>query len=1233
MKRTLRKSGTRLRGPERLEGRALLAADPLFARALVSTGSFADITNASNNAGEVYLGGTFRGMVDFDPGPSQEIRTSTAVDPDPSDNMLPPGDGFLAKYSPRGELVWLRTFPVENGQSFQLADLAVGADGRIAVVGAASAGIDLDPGPGMVNPPGMGAFVLTFDPQGFIGSASRFATTSADPSANLPSTVAVDAAGALYVAGSLNDGTTDFDPGPGQSIVGGQGDSYLVKLNADQSLAFVDVFVSADPGNALIGDIAPVPGGNGDIYLGGTFRGTVDFDPRAGVQNRSSTSQFTDAFLVRLNANGAFVQVATFGGSGSDSLGTVDLLTSGNAVQGVVVGATVTGAVNLGGGITVPSQGGFDVVAARFSPSLAPVWGRSIGGSGNSVVSGIGVDGAGTIYLGGTFTGQLNFQTPGGGSTVTARGGSDLYIVALNGDGTVREGVQIGGSGTESSSFLQVSDTDFVTLNGLYVAEEESQESNILGIALPTAFPNANAFFSRISFRGDVVGPAVDAVGPVDPAFRTTPVGSIDVVFTEPINRASFTTADLSLTRNGAAVSTAGLSVAPVAGASLRYRVSGLAPSTGADGNYVFSVNAAGINDTAGNAGSGVRSTSFTVDTVRPSIVSVGPVDPSPRNVPVGTIDVVFSESIALPSFTADDVALSRNGAAVSTAGLSVAAVPGDPTRYRVSGLAPLTGDDGNYVFGVGAGGISDPAGNVGSGGVTTTSFTVDSGVTPVDPSRPMIVSILPVEPAPRTAPFRAIDVSFSEPIDVASFTVDDLVLRRNGTPVPIGGGVSIAQIPGTAPGAVPVYRISGLEQATATPGSYTLTVLAEGIFDPDGNPGVPATSNALTRSSLLGDYDGDGTADLALYEYDTAQSAGVFAVRLSNNGSPVDRTVPVADVDANVIPVAGDFDGDGRTDFAVVNPTARLGGATDPNASVWIILLSGSNDQRREVPFGAAGVLDRPAPADFDGDGITDIATFRANSDLVPGAAQWFILPSAPNPGFQTVNGAFTVLFGAAGGVDLPAPADYDGDGRADIATFRPISDLVPGAAQWFILPSAPNDATYTTTLGGFPITFGAAGNADQPALADFNGDGRDDITTFRSVTDLSGGERWFILPSEGAAPNFGGGFPVVFGQQEDIAAVSDYTRDGRPDLTVYTPGTDTWISRDAITGLDQPSVVFNPLGDNAVPVLSPLFFRLRATGNIPGPDPIPLTRLARVDLDLIDSAVDGLFDDPTDA
>lgn len=176
------------------------------------------------------------------------------------------------------------------------------------------------------------------------------------------------------------------------------------------------------------------------------------------------------------------------------------------------------------------------------------------------------------------------------------------------------------------------------------------------------------------------------------------------------------------------------------------------------------------------------------------------------------------------------------------------------------------------------------------------------------------------------------------------------------------------------------------------------------------------------------------------------------------------------------------------------------------------------------EAVFG--GVGDIPAVADFDGDGKVDIAVFR------PSVGVWFISRSSDG-------NIDYVSFGLPG--DIPFPADYDGDNRADIALFRPSTGV------WYLLQSS---------LGFAAAQFGLAD--DIPVTGDYDGDGRDDIAVFRPSTGV-----WYIARSSG-------GFLISqFGLAGDRPIPGDFDGDGKTDLVVFRPSEGIWYLMTSTEGL----------------------------------------------------------------
>jgi hypothetical protein len=194
-----------------------------------------------------------------------------------------------------------------------------------------------------------------------------------------------------------------------------------------------------------------------------------------------------------------------------------------------------------------------------------------------------------------------------------------------------------------------------------------------------------------------------------------------------------------------------------------------------------------------------------------------------PRTEALASLAVTFSEAIDPATFDWHDLTLTRNGADVPLG--SAVSITGIGSAYEIGGLAGFTGQDGQYVLTLKTTGVQDLVGNAGSG-APSVLWTKATDV-------PAIDSIIGLASAWRSTPLEAMDVTFTKPINVGTLSAADLTLTRDGTSVALGSGLTVTQT-GTQ-----TYRITGLADATAAEGGYTLVVSAAGVEDLDGNPGV----------------------------------------------------------------------------------------------------------------------------------------------------------------------------------------------------------------------------------------------------------------------------------------------------------------------------------------------------------------------------------------------------------
>lgn len=249
-----------------------------------------------------------------------------------------------------------------------------------------------------------------------------------------------------------------------------------------------------------------------------------------------------------------------------------------------------------------------------------------------------------------------------------------------------------------------------------------------------------------------------------------------------------------------------------------------------AEGTYHFSATA---TDSAENTSA---ATEFTVEVDRssPTVQSIGPVTPDPRNTAVGNVSIVFSESVT--GVDVNDFKLTRNNADVPLTGVTVSGTGRNYTINLSTVTTQPSGQVNTYTLTLRAAssGIKDSSNN------DLTEDGMDSWV--ID-TQPPTADIVDVTPDPRSSAVGKVAIAFSEPVTGVN-TADFSLIRFDATPLRTQSNVSLAGL--TVVGSGANYTLD-LTTVTAAAGEYVLTLKATGSGIAD------AASNALTADAADG--------------------------------------------------------------------------------------------------------------------------------------------------------------------------------------------------------------------------------------------------------------------------------------------------------------------------------------------------------------------------------------------
>ena len=649
-----------------------------------------------------------------------------------------------------------------------------------------------------------------------------------------------------------------------------------------------------------------------------------------------------------------------------------------------------------------------------------------------------------------------------------------------------------------------------LTANGTYTLKVGPQVNDLAGNPMDQNSNGVNGEASDTWSADWVISPPpADKTGARVTAGKFTLTNNLAtgaaLTFSEAIDPASFTLDDIRLAGPAGTISVS--SVQPVAGSG-NTQFSIAFPALTAAGTYTLTVGPA-VLDTAGNPmdqnANGVNGESSDSWSANWVINAQPPADTAGAKVTSGQwilqgglvtgVRLNFSEAIAPASFTPADVSLAGPNGPVAVT--SVRVVTGTGNRQFLITFGSALQDVGTYLLKVGPQ-VNDLAGNPmdqnsnGVNGEASDTWSADWVISP-PPADKTGARVTAGKFTLTNNLATGAALTFSEAIDPASFTLDDIRLAGPA------GTISVSSVQPVAGSGNTQFSIAF--PALTAAGTYTLTV-GPAVLDTAGNP-MDQNANGVN-----GESSDSWSANWVINAQPPADTAGakvtsgqwilqgglVTGVRLNFSEAIAPASFTPADV--------------------------SLAGPNGPVAVTSVRVVTGTGNRQFLITFGSA-LQDVGTYLLKVGPQVNDLAgnPMDQNSNGVNGEAddafstEWVVKPPADLIGAKVINGFFNMTEGIATGVTLTfsEPVDLASFTAGDVVIDGPqgkyTADSVKAVEGFgntrFVVsfkPMAANGA-YTVTVG--PNIADRSGNP-----MDQNGDG------FNGQSNDSYGMSWQVGP-----------------------------------------------------------------------------------------------------------------------
>jgi hypothetical protein len=355
----------------------------------------------------------------------------------------------------------------------------------------------------------------------------------------------------------------------------------------------------------------------------------------------------------------------------------------------------------------------------------------------------------------------------------------------------------------------------------------------------------------------------------------------------------------------------------------------------------------------------------------------------------------------------------------------------------------------------------------------------------------------------------------------------------------------------GQAPSAVAVADINGdgrPDLVVVNSISNTLSVLLNTTPAGAGTPSFAAQQTFSVginpQAVAVGDFNGDGRPDLAVANFGNNSVLVLLDTTAAGSGTASFFARPFVVGGSPTALAVADVNGDGRPDLVVANSAdknvsvlvnATPAGAVTPSFSAQQTFAVGTN------PFGVVA-------GDFNGDGRPDLAV----ADYLDNEVS--ILLNTTAAGAATVSFAARHTFATGTTPNALAVADFDGDGRPDLAAVNNADSTVS------VLVNTTSAGAATPSFAAQQV-FAAGPSPGDLAVGDFNGDGRRDL----AISDFAGND---VSVLRNTTAPFVSTVPIVVGQF------------GGQGVWEFNRAINTWVQ---LTPANASRLAADPLGDVA--------------------------------------------------